>query len=48
MVLKAVFFPHKTEEFEDEYTLRDWLGYDLKKYRRGGYHLREPAGLGGT
>jgi hypothetical protein len=46
MVLKAVFFPHKTDEFEDENALRNWLGHDLKKYRRGGYHLREPAGLG--
>ncbi len=46
MVLKAVFFPHMGEEFDDEIELRDWLGYDLKKYRRGGYHMRDPSGLG--
>lgn len=46
MVLKAVLFTHNEEEFEDEYDLRDWLGQDLERYRRGGYHLREPSGLG--
>ena len=46
MVLKAVFFPHTDEEFESPEELRDWLGHDLKKYRRGGYHMRNPAGLG--
>lgn len=46
MVLKAVFFPHNEKEFKDEYDLRDWLGHDLKNYRRGGYHLMEPSGLG--
>lgn len=45
MVLNAIVFLHKTDEFEGENALRNWLGYDLKKYRRGGYHLREPAGL---
>jgi hypothetical protein len=46
MVLKAVFFPHMGEEFENPIQLRDWLGYGLKKYRRGGYHMRDPSGLG--
>ena len=46
MVLKAVFFPHMEKEFSNPNKLRDWLGNELKIYRRGGYLMRGPQGLG--
>jgi len=39
---KVCFFPHA--EFEDEYDLRNWLDYDLRR-RDGKYLLRKAPGL---